>query len=227
MTFQRFALPWRRRGTCAAMGILGSGTDVDRQYCGRGRRRCRWPSARCVHGAGRRDHRRACCKMATRACAPAQRTTGPGGPAASCSCRWPPGASAGGAVSWCAVRSGPGQGGACAWSCRHRGAGTAMGILESVRMSTRSMLWPWPATLTRPGARCARGAGRRNRRRAAGWPPGRVHRRRALPGRTRTRCSCRWGPPAGVPCAPVLAAMWILESGTDVDRQCCGRDRRR
>ena len=72
------------------------------------------------------------------------------------------------AASWCVVRPGLGQGRVCAWSWRRRGAGTAMWILESGTDVDRQ---------------CC-GRGRRNRRRrAAGGPPGRVHRRRALPGR--------------------------------------------
>ena len=41
-------------------------------------------------------------------------------------------------------------------------------------------------------------------RRAAGWPPGQVHRYRGLPCHAIARCRCRRRPPTAEPCAPVL-----------------------
>ena len=85
--------------------------------CGRGRRRGRWPVRLPA----------ACCRMATRASAPASRT-GPGAYQVQLQAA---------AASWCVVRSGPG-----------------LDVDPGKRYRRRSaMLRPWPATLTL--ARCS------------------------------------------------------------------------
>ena len=174
-----------------------------------------WPAtlmlARCSMRARRWPARlpSACCRMARRASVSAQRITGPG-------------------AHQVQLQAGPPAGAPCAPVLARTGQAPRPALALArrwvdpggMRTSTRSMLWPRLTELAR--ASCSM--------RARRWPV-------LLPAAC-CRLAASWcavcsGPGQGRACAlpwrrrDAGTAMWILKSGTDVDRQCCARGRRR
>ena len=135
----------------------------------------------------------ACCRMAIRASAPAQRTTGLD-PATRCRCRWRLPAGAASVPHLARMAPVPGPGAIAAPACRcesRRACGRRSAVLRSraamlilARCSMCARRWPTRCRL----ATMARGSALRT----TGQDPA-------------TRCNCRRWPPTGVPCAPVPA----------------------